>query len=54
MQKLFFTLGRTATFILTVFFTFLLAAMKYFCEKTGGWSPVRPRQFFKTKNNLKL
>jgi hypothetical protein len=28
------------------FLPFLLAAMKYFGEKTGGWSPVRPRQFF--------
>ena len=48
MEKLFFSLGRTATFILTYgfFLPFLLAAMKYFCEKTGGWSPVRPRQFF--------
>jgi hypothetical protein len=36
------------------FLPFLLAAMKYFCEKTGGRSPVRPRQFFSTKNNLKL
>jgi hypothetical protein len=55
MEKLFFSLGRTATFILTEFFLpFLLAAMKYFCEKTGGWSPVRPRQFFLTQKNLKL
>ena len=36
------------------FLPFLLAAMKYFCEKTGGWSPVRPRQFFLTQKNLKL
>jgi hypothetical protein len=28
------------------FLPFLLAAMKYFYEKTGGWSPVRPTQFF--------
>jgi hypothetical protein len=52
MEKLFFTLGRAATFILTGFLPFLLAAMKYFCEKTGGWSPVRPRQFFFTQNNF--
>jgi len=31
------------------FLPFLLAAMKYFCEKTGGWSPVRPRLFFSPK-----
>jgi len=31
------------------FLPFLLAAMKYFCEKTGGWSPVHPRQFFSPK-----
>jgi hypothetical protein len=36
------------------FLPFLLAAMKYFCEKTGGWSPVSPRQFFLTQKNLKL
>jgi hypothetical protein len=55
MEKLFFRLGRTATFITNQFFLpFLLAAMKYLCEKTGGWSPVRPRQFFLTQNNLKL
>ena len=37
-----------------LFLPFLLAAKKYFCEKTGGWSSVRPRQFFSTQDNFKL
>jgi len=36
------------------FLPFLLAAMKYFCEKTGGWSPVRPRQFFFNPKEFKI
>lgn len=36
------------------FLPFLVAATKYFCEKTGGWSPVRPRLFFLTQKNKKI